>query len=435
MWLFFLLVFLARGLCSAALPSFTIDLHTIDILRYPYVEMTFSIVDPKGRSVVNLSSRNFIVQENLRNARIEEVTMDQTPLSVVLLLDRSGSMYDALEHMKMAASKFVQLLEPQDKTMIIDFSDEPKILCPFTNEKMKLEACLRTLKAWGPTALYDSIYRSVLEVSEQDGRRVVVVLTDGTDQNEQRTAHLSRHSLKEVIKRAKKEKVPLFTIGLGRFVSKPELEAMAKHTGGASFFAPTAAQLQALYVIVARNLKSRVRLVYRTPEQRRDGKWREIALRCQFGGAPAGLAEQKYRAPGRYVLETAGQGWHHMKEDELSKALPKVVLRDHRLRQLKEGEPKDLHEWLRNVYWRGEGERPPAGPAPPPATAKPTVKPTSPPVTPKPPPPGLPRNPLAPPNATPITDGPPPVTGPPPTDMPLDLDDDDDDEPLDIDDL
>ena len=431
MWFILFLAFLGQGLCHADLPKFTIDLHTIDVLRFPYVEMTFSIVDPKGRAVVDLSSRNFALQENLRRARIEEVTMDQTPLSVVLLLDRSGSMYDAIEHLKMAARKFVQLLEPQDQVMLIDFSDEPKILCPFTNERMKLEACLRTLRAWGPTALYDSIYRSVLEVSEKDGRRVVVVLTDGTDQNEQRTAHLSRHTLKECIQRAKKEKVPLFTIGLGRFVSKPELESMAKHTGGASFFAPTAAQLQALYIIVARNLKSRVRLVYRSPEQRRDGKWREIALRCQVGGAPAGLAEEKYRAPGRYVLETAGQGWHHMKEDELSRALPKVVLRDHKLRQLKEGEPKDLHDWLRTIYWRGEGEPPKElGVKPTKVAPTPKATPVGPPVTPKPPPPGLPRNPTTPPGVVKPTAKPPTA---PPTDLPLDLDDDD--EPLDIDDL
>ena len=425
-----LLVLWTQGLYCADLPSFKIDLHTIDVLRFPFVEMTFSIVDPKGRSVVDLSSRNFALQENLRNARVEEVTMDQTPLSVVLLLDRSGSMYDAVEHLKMAARKFVQLLEPQDQVMLIDFSDEPKILCPFTNERMKLEACLRTLRAWGPTALYDSIYRSVLEVSEKDGRRVVVVLTDGTDQNEQRTAHLSRHTLKDCIKRAKKEKVPLFTIGLGRFVSKPELEAMAKHTGGASFFAPTAAQLEALYIIVARNLKSRVRLIYRSPEQRRDGKWREISLRCQVSGAPAGLAEQKYRAPGRYVLETAGQGWEHMKEDELSRALPKVVLRDHKLRQLKEGEPKDLYEYLRGIYWRGEGERPKEVVVAPTKAVTPKPSPAGPPVTPQAPPPGLPRNPTTPPGVVK-----PPTVKPTaaPTDVPLDADDDD--EPLDIDDL
>ena len=360
--LFVLLTFallLPHALLSSELPNLEMELVSIDIKAFPLVELLFSVVDPNGRAVVHLEERNFSLRENLRDAAIVDMSMDETPLNVVLLLDRSGSMYDALSPLKRGAGKFVQLLEPRDRVMLIDFSNEPKILCPFTRDEKKLRACLQTLHAWGPTALYDSLYRSILEVAPVGGRKVILALTDGTDQNEERTAHLSRHTLKEVIERAKRERVPIFTIGLGRFVSKKELQAVAKHSGGRAYFAPSARELEELYIGLAKNLKSRVRLVYKSPEKRRDGQWRQIMLRCSLSGVSIAEAKEKYRAPGRFVLETEGQGWKKLKEDELSLALPRVVLRNHRLKQIKEGKPEDVKVWLENFYWRGEGERRP----------------------------------------------------------------------------
>ena len=338
----------------------TVDLHAIDIKRFPLVELNFTMTDPVGRAVASLDVRDFAVHENLRTAKIENLVLDTTPLSVVLLLDRSGSMYEALEFLRMAAAKFVSLLEPQDQVMLIDFSDEPKILCRFTNDREKLAGCLRTLKAWGPTALYDSLFRSVLELQEAPGRRVVVALTDGTDQNEARTARLSRHTLQEVAERARASDIPIYTIGMGRYVERRELSWLAKGTGAAAFFAPTPEQLQELYAIVARNLKARVRLTYRSPEPRHDGAWREVVLRCSVGGAPSGQAAERYRAPGRYVLEVEGQGWEATRVEALEKAEPALVLRDVRLQALRRGGPGDVGSWL-GEYFR----RPASAPVPP----------------------------------------------------------------------
>lgn len=341
-------------------PSLSVDLHAMDMKRFPLVELTFTMTDPVGRAVASLDARDFAVHENLRTARVENLVLDTTPLSVVLLLDRSGSMYEALEFLRMAAGKFISLLEPQDQVMLIDFSDEPKILCRFTNDREKLAGCLRTLKAWGPTALYDSLFRSVLELQEQPGRRVVVALTDGTDQNEARTARLSRHTLQEVAERARASEIPVYTIGMGRYVERRELTWLAKGTGGAAFFAPSPEQLQELYAIVARNLKARVRLTYRSPETRHDGAWREVVLRCSVGGALAGQAAERYRAPGRYVLEVEGQGFEATRVEVLEKAEPALVLRDVRLQEIRRGGPGDLGTWL-GGYFR----RPASAPLPP----------------------------------------------------------------------
>jgi len=335
-----------------AIPKLGVDLHSIGIATFPLVRLQFVITDPTGRAVSGLRKENFRVLENMRTAKIERLEQDVTPLSVVLLLDRSGSMFGALDQLKMAARKFISLMEPQDRTMLIDFSDEPKILCDFSNDRSKLEACLHTMRAWGPTALYDSLYRSVLEAAGQPGRRVIVALTDGTDQNEERTAPLSRHNLKEVLVRALKEKVPIYTVGMGFYVEKKELTLIAQKTGGLAFFAPTPGQLVDLYTKIASNLKSRVNLLYRSPNAYPDGSWREVEVRCVISSAPAGRAEEKYRAPGRYVLEVEGQGWMKLKEEELETQLPSLVIKNRRLEQILQGKPVDLDAWFKPYFSR-----------------------------------------------------------------------------------
>jgi len=330
-----------------------IEFEEVKVGQFPYMEHFVSITDTRGRITAELEKKNFKVYENKIPVRKFEMTMDKTPLSIVLLLDRSGSMGAALMHMKMAARKFISLLEPEDKVMLIDFSDEPNILCHFTSDKIKLNGCLATLKAFGPTALYDSLYRAVLELADfKKGRPAIVALTDGTDQNKERTAHLSRHTLKEVGKRALAEGIPINTVGLGKFVSKRELRFLAKETNGSFYYAPTSYQLEDLYTIVGRNLKNRIRILYKSPVPQWDGAWRKVELKCNIADAPAGEALVQYRAPGKYVLEMKGQGWSRFKEDELARQQPEFKVRDLYLKTMIEGKPEKMNEWMSTYFVR-----------------------------------------------------------------------------------
>lgn len=335
------------------LPTLQIDFEEVKVNQFPFMELFFSITDPQGRSAASLGQGNFRLYENNILVRKFELTMDKTPLSVVLLLDRSGSMFPSLLHMKMAARKFISMLEPEDEVMLIDFSDEPKVLCAFSTDKDKLNACLSTLKAYGPTALYDSLYRSVLELADHKrGRPVVVALTDGTDQNEKKTAHLSRHTLKEVVERALVEKIPINAIGLGKSVSKRELQFLAEKTNGTFYYAPTSYQLQDLYTLIAKNLKNRVRLLYKTPAVQWNGEWRDVQLKCEISEAPVGEATVKYRAPGKYVLEMTGQGWSRFKVEEFAAEEPSFKVRDLYLKTLVDGKRERMAEWMKNYFIR-----------------------------------------------------------------------------------
>ena len=335
------------------LPRLNIQFEEVKASQFPVIELFVSIADEKGRSAAALEKRNFTLLENSVPVKKFELTMDKTPLSVVLLLDRSGSMFQSMMHVKMAARKFISLLESEDEVMLIDFSDEPKILCSFTSDKKKLNACLMTLKSYGPTALYDSVYRSILELSSHKrGRPVVVALTDGTDQNKEKTARLSRHTIKEVVERAVADKIPVNTIGLGKFVSKKELTYLAQKTNGTFYYAPTSYQLEDLYTVIGRNLKNRVRVIYKSPVVQWNGLWRKVELKCTMSGAPVGESLVQYRSPGKYVLEVEGQGWARFQEEELSKKLPTFKLRDLYLKTVIEGQPEQMNKWLTEYFKR-----------------------------------------------------------------------------------
>jgi VWFA-related protein len=177
------------------------------------------------------------------------------PVTTVLVLDHSGSMAEPaddkdnvskIEALHRAAGRFVDIMRHGARTTLLPFSTEVERVGPFSANKTALKGRINNLKADGGTRLYDATYDAVmtLEAARPEGKRAVVVLTDGVDE-----APGSRHHVEEIIDEAKRAGTPLYMLGLGRpgEVNEPVMRQLAEATGGKYFHASNEQELYNLF--------------------------------------------------------------------------------------------------------------------------------------------------------------------------------------------
>jgi VWFA-related protein len=173
-----------------------------------------TVTGTDGRLVPDLTREAFSISDNGRRQDLTLFSSDLQPITVVMLLDRSGSMRGNFTLVQQAAEQFVEQMRPDDKARIGSFSNgiqvDPR---DFTSDRDELLHILRTeLQAEGPTPLWNAVNVGITALLHQQGRRVVVVFTDGMDSPTNFTSHNS--SLKDVMKRAEEEDVMVYAIGL-----------------------------------------------------------------------------------------------------------------------------------------------------------------------------------------------------------------------------
>jgi Ca-activated chloride channel family protein len=166
-----------------------------------------------------------------------------------------------------------------------------------------MEAAIRRAQAKGGTSLYDAIFKASDRLAEFEGRRVLVVLSDGRDEAANGLEPGSLHTLEEAQERALRNEVMVFAIGLGKslardakalranptaraeeldfFGRKPLvtiLDGLAQTTGGTAVFSPGAGQLRRSFELVAGDLRHQYALAYRSNDKHHDGAWRGIKV-------------------------------------------------------------------------------------------------------------------------------------------------------------
>ena len=167
-----------------------------------------------GRLVPDLPRDHFAILDNGKRQELTLFANEIQPITVVMLLDRSGSMKANFSLVQQAAEHFVDVMLPDDKARIGSFSNRIQIdPRTFTSDHEELQRILRTeLQEEGPTPLWNAINVGITALLHQQGRRVVLVFTDGMDAPFNPTA--SNNSLKDVMKRAEEEDVMVYAIGL-----------------------------------------------------------------------------------------------------------------------------------------------------------------------------------------------------------------------------
>jgi VWFA-related protein len=240
--------------------------------------MEFTITD-RSRGYVSVAADDLEVVEDGVVQKIETFQEAVDPVGIALLLDASGSMNRSAEMVRSTAREFVAAVRPEDSLALITFADQPLFGHLLgTNRELTLDA-IHKYATGGGTALYDGLWNGLLHLKTTSGRRAIVVLTDGRDENRTSTGPASTHTLADVQNLARQVGAAIFPIGLGSRVDRGLLEQLAAASGGEAYVADDAAKLAEPFRHIIENLRQRYILSYTSTNNRHDGAWRRVQIR------------------------------------------------------------------------------------------------------------------------------------------------------------
>jgi len=285
---------------SICLAGVIMSLNQINIERFPEINIYLTIADERGTPLKGLEINNFKVQEDGRMVQVKGVVpleKGDEPLSVVLAIDRSGSMRgqpikDALK----AAKDFIREMRAIDRVGLVSFDDHVAVISRPNADKGPLLKEIDKIKVGKDTALNDAVMKSLQLLSPFIGRRAVIVLTDGKENR-------SKATREGTIQEAFRMGVPLITVGLGKEVDVAALEAMAGGTGGRAYFAQESSELSGLYQTIARQLINQYRVTLQSRKSL-DNVWHRLRVELKIAKGKAQV-ERLYLATLRPVLPTS----------------------------------------------------------------------------------------------------------------------------------
>jgi Ca-activated chloride channel family protein len=249
--------------------------------RTDLVVLSATAVDRKGRPVTDLRREEFRVFEDGRPQRVDHFSLGRDSRArLLVLVDASGSMTGQLKtaSARMALTQILAALEPHDEAALAGFDHRYFGLVPFTTDRQKIIEAFEKIETFGSTGLHDGLDRAARDLaSHGEGRRAVVVITDGVD-----TASQSRPE--DVIARSRALDVPIYAVTVvsplddpasERFTGKHRpaaavaggqmLARYADHSGGAAFVVSDFGGLRAAAANIAYELKHQYRLGYDPP--------------------------------------------------------------------------------------------------------------------------------------------------------------------------
>ena len=263
------------------------------------VDLYVTVTDDNGRLVPNLLQEDFEILDEDTSQEIVLFENEVRPITVVVMLDTSASMTNTLDLLMAGAEQFIIRMLPEDKGKVGAFNDKIQIMPDggFISDRDALIRHLDRLQFGNPTRLYDAVGASIDALQGVEGRKVVLVFTDGED---------TQHAIgwREVLDKARAEEVMIYTIGLEveyfngvRWVrSRPDgrLKTFAEETGGGYFELKDTDDLGPTFTRVAQELHSQYVLGFAPTV--RDGKLHDLEVRIAQPGMTA-RARQTYVAP------------------------------------------------------------------------------------------------------------------------------------------
>ena len=263
-----------------------------------------TVTDPQGALVPNLVRDDFEVFDNAVRQDIVVFENQSQPFTAVVMIDSSGSMTNSLKLVNAGAEQFIIRLLPQDRAQVGAFNDKVEFSGSFTADRDELVAALKELDFGNSTRLYDAIDQSLDKLTGVEGRRVIVVLTDGED-----TA--SKTGQGDVLNRAIADEVMIYGIGLEsnyfngmrQVRTNPDrvVRRLAEETGGGYYLLKETADLNSTFTRIAQELRSQYVLGFSPTVL--DGKVHKLTVNVKRPGMKA-RARKSYvaasdAAPGR----------------------------------------------------------------------------------------------------------------------------------------
>jgi Ca-activated chloride channel family protein len=268
------------------------------------VALYATVTDTTKRLVPDLTQDDFEVYDNGKLQTLTQFDNKPLPITVVVMLDTSGSMTLALDLVKSAAEQFLIRLMPEDQGMVGAFNDKIEFHPEgFTNSRDDLVRSLKELDFGYPTRLYDAVNESMAQLKGIPGRKVILVFTDGDD-------NASKFGSGDVTDRGRVEDVMVYSIGLEneyfdgarKVRSSPDrgLKRLSEETGGGFFLLKKTDELTSTFTRVAQELHSQYVLGF--SPQVLDGKVHKLEVRLKKPGMTA-RARKSYLASAEPVTD------------------------------------------------------------------------------------------------------------------------------------
>jgi Ca-activated chloride channel homolog len=243
-----------------------------------------TVVDDKQRMVTNLDKPAFSVFEDGKPQNIVSFRHEDIPVALGIVIDNSGSMREKRDKVNKAAINLVKASNPQDEVFIVNFNDEYYLDQDFTADIGKMKEALEKVDTRGGTALYDAVVASAghLKKNAKLEKRVLLVVTDGEDNESQET-------LEQAIRRLQEENGPtVYAIGLlgeekARRARKA-LQFIAEKTGGIAYFPKSLDEVDSITRNVAHDIRNQYTLGYKPTNPKTTGGYRAIRVEAKSKG-------------------------------------------------------------------------------------------------------------------------------------------------------
>jgi VWFA-related protein len=274
------------------------------------VNVYASVRDDRGRPVLDLGRDDFSVTEDGVPQTLTHFSSARAPITIAILIDSSASMrlQGRIEMARKGAEEFVDEVEPEDRLLVLSFDDTLHGNATPMTDRKTIHERIQAITPGGGTALYDSLYAVAGMLQTVEGRRAMVLLSDGRDQALVENEPGSLRLFEEALERAHRVEMSIYAIGLGGHLDKELdlaqsrslkeiLETLARQTGGKAWFPARVSELGDVYRQIADDLKRQYTLAYASTNTRRDGRWRALRITVDRPGLTV-QARQGYYAPG-----------------------------------------------------------------------------------------------------------------------------------------
>lgn len=289
-----------------------IHITQVDKSKFPQVTVYVSAVNEKGEPIA-VDPATIQIQENGQAMQLADVrggsnSAEIVPVTTLLVMDISGSMdkNGKLAAAKDAAKAYVAQMRPGDKAGLMTYDTKTYYVQPITSDTNALNAAIDGLVTGSDTAMYNALVEAEKNLETINGRKSIIVLTDGLDNKSQST-------LDDVIAGISQSGLTISTIGFGDAASRGQvgldekgLQSLAGKTGGLYSFAGDADALSAVFQQYGQVLQSEYALTYNSPTTLRDGVNRGLTV--SLNGSTAATTSARYN-PGGLLPEVTAQSW------------------------------------------------------------------------------------------------------------------------------
>lgn len=232
------------------------------------------LVTDRGQVVRGLEAADFEVRDNGVTQRVDVVTFERLPLTVVLALDVSDSVdSDRLAHLREARSSVLDHLTAEDEAALVTFTHIVKLDSALTNDHALVRRALERAHGFGRTSLVDASYASIILAESGLGRSLVILFSDGVDTS----SWLSEDAVLNIARRSDVVVYCVFTGGVRNAAFAEELTSL---TGGSLLRIGSTADLRATFLRVLQEFQQRYVLTY-TPRGVPDHGWHRLQVRVK----------------------------------------------------------------------------------------------------------------------------------------------------------